>query len=214
MRLNELMTNPEDFVPITNTPKQRKYGEIKNYSDEEIENVLNFIDKHCSKFIISMKNSGKYLYRGIDHYNLKSIFHGITPTQRDPIGMSYRIQDTLDNILLKGGFQARRKNSICCTSDRVDVGRFGDAFFIFPINGFNYTWSTKINDFGSDVGLHIEIHNNSNFKKFINDFKVQNNTRLPAALLSGHEIMINGQYIALDYEWYKTKVEKHFEIKI
>ena len=132
-------------------------------------------------------------------------------------------QQTLDYILRKCGFTSLRHNSICCASDFYGARRFTDnIYYVFPHNGYSFTWSEKINDIGGTHQLSIELrrladermdcyHNGilplETCQKFINDYKFRHDD-MTMAPTSQNEITIHGRYtlIKVDYNYHVQKL--------
>lgn len=198
MRLNEFDT--------------RIYG--RELSKEDIIEACLSIKENCSNFVYDMKKASKFLYRGVDGIN-PPVFTKTSPWNRKPIGQSQSQQETLDNILKLGGFKSLRSNSICCTSNEYQIEQFGIPYMIFPKNGYSFTWSSKIEDIGSNnkfAALLFAI-NTPDYKKamsVINTFEFKN-TDMSSALESENEITIHGEYMAIS-AYYRDIISNYFKI--
>lgn len=163
--------------------------------------IVATIQKDCSQFIIASKATRMPLYRGVNGAPA-TIFKGRPRRDR----RTYT-EDELVKLFNIGfselGIKANRTNTIACTSDAEIAGTFGSPFYIFPINGFEFSWSQKVDDFGAgfiddDVyGIIAKYQKNpiKLVKKY--GFTDKNFNR---ALLSGHEINVLGEYYAFDAE--------------
>lgn len=215
MRLNELMKpfkdfekeNPDDFWNET-------HGGQKAYNSPTRE-IMNFIDKHCKKAVTAMQDTQTFLYRRIGYdVGAPNIFHGITPTARESYSAGYD-QLLLDKILQQCGFSSLRSNSICCTGSNTDLYGFGKLYHIFPVKGFDFTWSPKIEDIGANNEFASSMAREklvSSPKKFVKYWQFSKNN-FAMALHSKNEITIHGQYIALA-DKYHTELVKRFGIGI
>ncbi len=194
-----------------------KFGKRSDTSWANIKALVKFINLKCPTIISSIKRTDTFLYRGIDKaYGANLAFLGTSPTNRDPYGLSEAVSDGLNEVMIKQGFKAIRSNSIFCTSDleflQSKHSIFGEAYLIFPIDPFDYTWSPIVDDINYDIfkdnhiakyyiDLFKKTLNLNNLRKFIKDAEYKN-TDLDDALKSHCEIMIHGKYLALDANKY------------
>jgi hypothetical protein len=200
------------------------FGGFKNYEQEKLEHVFEFISKHCSQAVKDMQSKNKFLYRGINAPS-PTIFLGATPVTREPYGMGKDQQWILDKIFKLTGFISLRRNSICATTKPDEYVNFGKIYYIFPVNGFNFTWSKIIKDVGGNNEIYNELKKLYNSyiginrldqdaaNKFIKKWDFRNNN-FDQALWVGNEITINGQYVAIkssDYP-YIYAVKEYFGI--
>lgn len=208
MKIFELMKPIDNEKDITDVYSSATGG-VNNYSDEKLENVLQFIEKHCTEALLAFKRANLFLYRGIGYDTRQpAIFLAITPKFRPPSGQTYNKQYLFDMILSSQGFMSLRTNSICTSSVLMNALDWGNPYFIFPLNGFSFTWSKFIEDVGGSPFLSAaldDIEGNidpkigpsiKQSKNFINRMKYKNND-FSGALKSGHEISIHGQYVAI-----------------
>jgi len=114
------------------------------------------IQKNCKKILKIYKqfNGFKLLYRGIS--SIQDSFIGKSIDNRRPVDTRNRIHKQLVQLMIDTGFKAHRGNSIFTTTFLNQAGRYGAPYIIFPIDGFNYSWSVKHGDlFGSVLdGIH------------------------------------------------------------
>lgn len=192
----------------------------------DINNALTQIKTRCQQFIRSTKITNKFLYRGI--FSDNEFFKQSSPANRWPIGQSRSEQMMLDYILKLTGFTSLRSNSICCTANESSIENFGDPYIIFPIDGFTFTWSSTIEDIGGNSPLFTKLHDwvspkNSASRTgniptkieataFINEFDFRHE-QMPAALESGNEITIHGDYFAIS-QYFINDVSEYFDIEL
>lgn len=110
----------------------------------------------------------------------------------------------VDDKLLKMGFSALRGNSIYCSGDYNTAWIYGDPYYIFPYDGFQFTYSTKIIDMVLDAGDYFKGEDIEDFEKmapaaFVKKFGLKNKN-LQQGIESNNEIYIHGKYIALHHE--------------
>ena len=196
--------------------------EFSNSYENKVIEAIKQVKIDASDFLKSHLATGEYLLRGIHDVELPAVFTEDSPINREPQGQSGVAQQTLDYILRKCGFTSLRHNSICCASDFYGARRFTDnIYYVFPHNGYSFTWSEKINDIGGTHQLSIELrrladermdgyHNGilplETCQKFINDYKFRHDD-MTMALTSGNEVTIHGKYTLIKYA-YEELIEK------
>jgi hypothetical protein len=113
------------------------------YEEDDVRllKALTFIDNHCQQFLNDAKKAKNYIFRGLRN-SPDSIFIGKSRLKRMAKDTTPENHIRLNKMLKACGFKARRDNSIFCTPSTSAAKEFGDIFFIFPIDGFSYTWST------------------------------------------------------------------------
>jgi hypothetical protein len=109
-----------------------------------------FIEKHCQQFLKYSRQTKKFLYHGSNYSKYSKYSLSNTRTNRTPKDTQVGVQKAVDEYLTLRGFKALRSNSLFCTSDQIITQDFGEDFIIFPIDGFNYTWS-KHSDWAIDI---------------------------------------------------------------
>ena len=199
-------------------------------SEEDVYTACEAIDEHCIEFIKDMKTANKFLYRGIDYRVTTPIFTDESPATRSPIGQTRENHKKLNILLTMGGFKALRSNSICCSSNLKEATGFGAPFMIFPANGYEFTWSSRIDDIGGSYPLMHALNDWDLRKKlpvfgykpkkwppapeeaeaFLDSFGFQD-FDMVAALNSGNEIAIHGKYMAIS-RYYIDIVSKYFGV--
>jgi hypothetical protein len=161
------------------------------------------IERDCSDALSAMRTTHLPLWRGFNS-PLGDIFKGRTRDKR----ITYTTQavvETFNEELARAGIEANRSNSMSCTAKAIDANSFGDLYYIFPLNGFNFSWSSKIEDFGSVFGHYdtafgvMEAFNLDEDDSWVEAFDYKGYDFM-SALRSGHEISINGEYYAFKAE--------------
>ncbi len=194
-----------------------EFEDNKNHEDEILQ-LLKDLRTTGSSAIESMKKVDALLYRGVsnEHVCTLPFFTAESPNNRLPLGQTLTSQQKLDEILKLNNFKALRTNSICCIADFEYIRSFGTPYIIFPHNGFDFTWSRKISDIGSNNWLRstlttskYKIINYKNAKEFNKFFKFEN-TDLAGALDSMHEISIHGKYTAISGYYVDMVVKELF----
>lgn len=155
----------------------------------------NLIEYKCSDALKAMRQAKQVLYRGIQNPP-SAAFHGRSRNRRDPMMANTEFVHQFNVELSKMGIAANRVNSISTTIDSGVAHDFGDAvFYIFPINGFQFMWSSQVGDFG----LFFSKYNVKPTKEMLQALAFSGDNFV-AALKSGNEISIHGEYYAVEVE--------------
>lgn len=189
-----------------------------------IEHIVPLLKKDCRQSIKTILGVQKFLYRGL-HGRHPDAFIGRSRENRRPSSSPAFFQDNIDAAFSMAGFSANRSNSIYATSDIQDASIYAvpakNLCYIFPKDGFNFTWSPEINDlfavssniFTDDDGysLNGEFQYNDQrtniplLELFLKRTRYTNKF-LSAAILSENEIMISGEYYAINKYTIKEEV--------
>lgn len=131
--------------------------------------IINIIKKDCSYFLENT-NVDFPLYRGIWYSDVNSNFKKMQVlTNRIPRNTKKEVTKILDesfNDLFK---VKARTATLFCTGNEGFAGMYGDLYYIFPINKFDFIWSSKIKD------LYIELSTINNSENEVDlAFKLYN----------------------------------------
>jgi hypothetical protein len=177
------------------------------------QDIVGFVQKHCSKILEVYRTTGKRLLRGI-RSDAKIILEK-SPTNRYPKDTNSKVSAMLDEALLKEGFTAIRSNSIFCVSDLWEAAHYGDHVYdIFPIDGFSYSWCATADDLTSKFHLDSiywtyegdEDNPHNQFvsdlmhmpsKEFLDTYRFKDNIDIDHAIEAEHEVLIHGRYVAI-----------------
>ena len=124
-----------DYACGITTPKDK----------ERFFKICKFIERNCSEFIAQAQASRKFLYRG-ETRDLGEYSMGHSRENRRPRDTDIKVQQVVDQLLSRQGFKALRGNSIFTISDIKQAYGYDLVYVIFPLNGFDYTWSHKFAD--------------------------------------------------------------------
>lgn len=189
--------------------KKRK----KSHTELTWGDVERLIVKDCSDILGLYKANKKVFYRGTRKRH-PEIFKGASITGRRPADTPKPVQRKVDQMLKALGFKALRSNSIFVTPMKINAEEYsvdgGDGVYvIFPINGFKYTWSEHVGDmfgyFADEMGSKLEHWllnakvNPKSLKQF-QEYFGYTNKHLDQALDHHSEVMISGQYYAVDVD--------------
>lgn len=130
-----------------NLKKQHKAAQPH---DQQTINYVNMVLRDCTQAVDAFRKSNRLLYRGM-HDTPGSVFRGMSRDDRSPTDSSNKDQEIVDNVLKLAGFSALRGNSIFCSGSINQAASYGDAYIIIPKDGFQFTWSSKHQDFYSSV---------------------------------------------------------------
>lgn len=171
-----------------------------------VDDVLNVIRKNCSEAWSAMSTAKKMLYRGFDDERL--ILHAKTRIDRTTATLN-EPRERIDAAFKNLGFTALRTNSISCISSFGEAGNFGSVYIIIPKDGFSFTWSPVVEDFGTmtggaydrdDLPKLMRKYECNSVEELLVDVMRYTNKNFPAAIASGHEVSISGEYYAFNAE--------------
>lgn len=192
-------------------------------NDDDEENA-NKIIRECSQAVAAYRKVGKMLYRGIkNQLNQMDFLYVDSPSNRQSIAVPEEAQYVIDTALALINCKARRANSILTTSNEGHAKSFGRSYSVFPVDGFSFTWSKTIVDFGAlylDAGdlewrketnkltadelrrynivaslLEPNAASNPRILQRFLDYAKIDHQDFSAAVKSGHEVMIHGRCI-------------------
>lgn len=58
--------------------------------------------------------------------------------------------------MIDNGFNARRSNSLFCTSDYNQASDYGTPYVVFPVNGFSFTYWDNCKDLFVEINEHLK----------------------------------------------------------
>jgi len=188
------MKSNEFIIEGTNKQlkKLAKKYEMESEDFKTMQEIVN-IGKNCKPYL-NQVNNPLSLLRGIDGVEDTVIKKRIRLDNRQPLGMSKKTQQILNNYF-EENFNAPFRFSMLCTGNMSLADNFGYPYVVFPIGDFKFLWSSKIEDINDVMwendldGQEIPITrllNNANYRT----------TDINAAIASNNEIMIraNGYY--------------------
>jgi len=122
----------------------RKSDPNEDAGNEFEEKFGAILRKNCKLSVATFKKIGKYLYRGSRDHGVA--YMGRSTNKRRASDTPDFVQDNLNQLFLKAGYKAVRGNSIFTSGNENVAADYGDVYIIFPVDGFNFTWSSKIAD--------------------------------------------------------------------
>jgi hypothetical protein len=147
--------------------KFNEYINEDNQQIPEINRILQKIkDNVDKKFITELKNSGKFLYRGIPK-NTKNI-HKIKPRiDRKPKDMQQIHHDSFNEEFKKKFGWNVRSEGVFVSSNLAEIKQYGETYLFFPIGEYKFVWSPKIEDLFSYITDEL-IDSSFTFKELYN----------------------------------------------
>jgi hypothetical protein len=197
MKINEIDPGEKQTFEPSNTDLSKSFG--KFLSD-------------CSESIAAMQATNTFLYRGMSNIVSPDIFIGRSREHRNSLTFKPSVSKQIDKQFIKAGFKTHRSNSIFCTSLAGVAVTYGRLYMIFPINGFDFAWSSEVYDFATNNRLATIA--NINPKEFDPIEFSYSDTNLKGALMSGKEIMIHGTYYAFRYSKYGKGLSKALKVAL
>ena len=176
-----------------------------SYEFKLFKDTLNAVRLECDDFMEYARAYGM-LYRGTRR--LSGIFQEYPRDDREPVSMYPSIQHKMDNVLRKAGFSALRSNSFFVTGSRDSAFAYGKVYYVFPKNGFDFTWSARYSDL-YDEDEFLSTLDYTEYRQVIQNGKFYDDN-LGAAIKSGHEIYILGECIFIAESLVETYSE-YFE---
>lgn len=193
----------------------------KEQVDTEAIKISEILSTECSAALGVMQRVKLPLYRGYATQQLDA-FKGMSRNNRQPLSFGLRTSELLDDLFISSGFKALRSNSIYCSSRYNDAALYtsyipGDhtsppkeytrIYYIFPVNGFNFTWSRKTGDlYGMWGDQDDKLLKAGNGKAIMDRYKFTDKNFIEA-VKSGYEVLISGTYYAFNVEKYKHIIE-------
>ena len=172
------------------------------------------IMRNCRQIVqLYISQTDAFFYRGAKRSD--SSYKSVTIDDRKPRDTDRFTHDRMTTAMKETGLKAHRGNSIFVTSnfrhaaeytERGGLYNVGEVYIIFPINGFQYTWSPKVYDlYGAMLDGRIDLelddtYGGSDADNFIRQVKKlgYKSTDLEKALRLNCEVMIKGRYYGIN----------------
>ena len=153
MRLSEI--DPDKITPGSKhqlginidpyaDPEEDETG--RNPHDRKADMVAEYIDQHCGDILSLYKaNGNRVFYRGLQTWpdGMNPAFVGQSREDRQPKDSSRDLTQLFDAALASSGFKSLRSNSIFVSSSISFANDYGRPWVIFPLDGFNFTYTNK-----------------------------------------------------------------------
>lgn len=188
--------------------------EIQDPHTDQLLKIWKDIQVQCSSilsFYKDIKSKGhnpyQYFFRGTSGHSHHPVgYKGRSVTDRNPKDTDLALHNKVVAWMKESGALAHRDNSIFVTSDQEQATEYGRPYIIFPFNGFRFTWSRNLKDMYEQLAnnndakqkiLSLDIDSISDVKWF-DEFFDFDNTDLEGAFYEEHEVMISGEYYAIN----------------
>jgi len=137
------------------------------------------ISKECSQYIdvlrkVRSHGSERYLYRGIKNTTALA-FLGQSRQDRKVKDSRSDVSEFYDEMLIGLGFEAIRSNSIFATSSESSANSYGEAYYIFPRNGYHFSY-TSHRDLIMDNSTIRDMSSRQLLAQFFDEYKAWRKT--------------------------------------
>jgi hypothetical protein len=157
MRLNEIA--PGQKKPMYGTSVPDKFDAVWD----------RLIMPNCTDILDVYKDTNQYLFRGMKLN--PDFFRAMSRADRKPADSGKYMADMFNKLLAANGMTALRNNSIFAVSDMNHSKAFGQPYIIFPINGFDFTYTNQsdivLNDWNKFIPDEIMFHLNKVFRAYM-----------------------------------------------
>jgi len=140
---------------------------ILNEVDDNVARFLDELENNCSDILNVLRETNQVLWRGVSSAQ-KQYYKTQPRTNRVPLNTPEIIHLKVDNWLGDHGFSAKRTNSMFVSSSVTVAHNYGELYFAFPSNGFDYTWFEKSYDLYDEIPYNI--YDNYKNPAFIKNF--------------------------------------------
>ena len=188
-------------------------GEKQNFFSSEFKSIWeNQVVPNCKEIINTYSSTNSVLYRGVRSLT-NGIFKGSSRIDRRPRDSKQGLSELFEIGLKHFGMTALRSNSIFTINNKNLSENFGSSYIIFPEDGFEYTYTSKLDitlsadsfirtwaneELCETIGrAFLKVHGNDNPKKsFISsitkfDDNLFNNSNELAVNLSNFNDLLN-----------------------
>ncbi len=162
----------------TYTQMYQKY-ENNSYTPVKLESLLKGLKKNCKdvlrvyKKLIDTGQDMTFMYRGITKTSADAVY-GKPFEARKPKDSNATLHKILLDKMTEMGIKANRQNTTFMTGRYSQADGYGTVYIMFPVDGFDFSWSTKIGDLILDNDKFSSIVQSSSladFKDFLLDEK-------------------------------------------
>lgn len=139
--------------------------------------------------------------------------------RRKALDSDQKEQNAFDAFMEQRGLIAKRGNSFFCSGDSERAETYGNIYYVFPVNGFNFSWSLTAVDEVLQPGDVTE----STFEEWDQYFQMTDKN-LAAAMESKNEIYINGEAYVIrnpfefnygpgeEFEIFERKIKEEYKL--
>lgn len=148
-----LQDKVQQEITATNT-EIIKLKNTQPKTNTALDKLVKAIAKECSQALGEYRKTKLILLRGVQN-GASTAFMGRSRIDRESKDSSQRLQEIYDTALKSKGFKALRGNSIFTTTDEGFAQGYGSLYYIFPKNGFSYTWSKHEKDLVLEIAEQV-----------------------------------------------------------
>ena len=187
-------------------------GYVNEDGAEDLQEALDYMGVHCSKFLKDAMRGGRFMWSGRKNRH-SNWFVGDVRKGRRPVDSSNQLHDKMDDMFLKKfGFRAR-SNVLFCTGSHNTTSYYGNTYSIWPIGDYKFVWSPSVRDIVVELeNMEDEWESGYPLTSTEEEKDVRETGRLEdlmrkytdkdikAAIKSGNEIMLHcKKYVALNF---------------
>ena len=142
-KLHGIKTRIANLKPSAPSISKLEKSQAKMQSNLKVDQLVDYINKHCGFYVKEMQKANQLLYRGAKSNESKDryAFIGNSRANRRPRDSNAVAAKEFDKILTKLGFEALRKNSIFTTSNISGTLQYGTRYIIFPLDSAKFTYT-------------------------------------------------------------------------
>lgn len=214
MRISELL---EAVTTYNNSYLQGDYVRIDDRTHESRIEFLNAnlssMKETCSEIINVYQQTDRFLYRGMKRK--PNVFLSNIRQDRSTIQMPRKFAELLVAAYTAFGIDANRQNSIFTSPIVKTAGHWGEAYIVFPFNGFKFSYVAKYDTMYPFADLY-ELSMQAQSKEKPMQFMIPKleemgltDENLPYAIENNLEVLITGdKFYAFSFDtWADTLSE-------
>lgn len=180
-----------------------------------------WLKTNCSAWIKQSK--GELVYRGVQGTTPGVFVVKAVRKDRRPLHSDVTLHNLFNKAIDAAGLSANRTNSVFVTGNMNTARLYGEVHVAFPVGDFDFTWAPQYEDLFSaryaisgnaDVsvsrvyGRYADSESQAAFVKEVTDALEGNDDSLEDAVMSGHEIMVRCDEVALlDMKFFQQYVK-------
>ena len=149
-------------------------------NSRKYEKFAEMLRTNCGEALAYMDAVNRFLYRGT-HTNSTTpdIFLSRPREKRVPLDSDENLTSIYDSFLSFRGFKALRSNSLFCTTRASTAAEYGDnVYYIYPVDGFDFTWSMATDDNLLSKHMVVNYFNKEKTEEYKNKYLTPENVNL------------------------------------
>lgn len=132
-----------------------RYKELNEDQDQANKEMTAFIKNDCQQFLAESQHIPLYRGMKVSHgkemIDGEALYHFDFRDDRKPSAADFRFFKAVDNGMKKAGFKATRSNSDLFSGSKDTAESYGEILVCFPLDGYHYSYSTKIDDYLNQI---------------------------------------------------------------